>query len=306
MTKFIIRRVMYMFVIIFAAMSFTFVLSFLIPKDPARSVAGPMATELELANVRQSLGLNDPFYLQYFHYLQRALHGDLGRSWVMHRPVWEAVFAHLGPSLQLALAAAIVELVLGATVGMISTVWRYKWPDRVSMVISLILLSLPGFWFALVLLYLFGYVWPILPLGGFGGLDHLVLPACAVGVPYSAWYARMLRSNMLEVINEDYMRTAHAKGLSARLVFLRHGLRNAIIPIITMWGMDLGSFLAGLALVETVFGWPGVGWQAVEAARNLDVPLVMGSVLLISILVAVSNLAVDVSYHWLDPRVTYS
>jgi peptide/nickel transport system permease protein len=269
-------------------------------------VAGPMATAVELANTRQQLGLNDPFYLQYYHYFSRALQGDLGRSWVMHRPVWDAVFAHLGPSFQLALASALVELILGGLVGMISTIFRYRWPDRVSMVLSLILLSLPGFWFALVLLYLFGYLIPILPLGGFGGLQHLILPACAVGVPYSAWYARMLRSTMLEVINEDYMRTAHAKGLSARIVFLRHGLRNAIIPIITMWGMDLGSFVAGLALVESVFGWPGVGWQAVQAARNLDVPLVMGSVLLISVLVAVSNLLVDISYHWLDPRVTYS
>jgi peptide/nickel transport system permease protein len=306
MASFIVRRLLWVVVIIFAAMTFTFVLTFLIPADPASQVAGPRAGDKEIENIRVSLGLDQPVYVQYWRYFSNVLTGDLGRSWVFHRPVSDAVFGRLPATLQLAVAAAFVELILGATVGSISAIYRYRWPDRVSMVLSLIFLSFPSFWFGLVLLYVFGFLIPILPLGGYGELKHLVLPACAVGIPYSAWYARMLRSTTLEVMNEDFVRTAQAKGLTGRMVFIRHVLRNALIPIVTMWGMDLGRFAGGLALVEVVFGWPGIGWQAVEAAKNLDVPLVMGSVLLVSLAMAIANLLVDISYRWLDPRVTYS
>jgi peptide/nickel transport system permease protein len=202
-------------------------------------------------------------------------------------------------------AAALVELILGGAIGTISALYRYKWPDRISMALTLIALSLPGFWFGLVLLYVFGFLIPIFPLGGYGEWKHVVLPALAVGVPFSAWYARMFRSSIREVMSEHYIRAVRAKGIRERLVFFRHILPNAMIPIVTMWGMDLGRFVGGLALVEVVFGWPGLGWQAVEAARNLDVPLVMGSVLLVSALMAVANLIVDVSYRWLDPRVVF-
>jgi peptide/nickel transport system permease protein len=306
MGKFIVRRLLWIVVIVFAAMTFTFALTYIVPADPAAQVAGPRASQTEIDNVRQQLGLNQPVYVQYLHYFARLLHGDLGRSWMFHRQVTEAVFGHFPASLQLAVAAALIELIVGGLAWMISAVYRYRWPDRVTMVLSLVLLSVPSFWFGLILLYVFGFLIPIFPLGGQGQLKQLVLPACAVGIPYSAWYARMLRSSIMDVLNEDYMRTAHAKGLPGRLVFVRHGLRNALLPIITMWGMDLGEFVGGLALVEVVFGWPGIGWQAVEAAKNLDVPLVMGSVLLISMVMAVANLAVDISYHWLDPRITYN
>jgi peptide/nickel transport system permease protein len=305
MGRFIIRRLLWVVVIIVAAMTFTFVLTYLIPADPASQVAGPQASEREIENIRRSLGLDQPLYVQYARYVRNVLRGDLGRSWMFHRPVTQAVFGRLPASFQLGVAAALVELILGGIIGAISAVYRYRWPDRVSMGIALIALSLPNFWFGLVLLYVFGFVIPIFPLGGYGEWKHVVLPACAVGIPYSAWYARMLRSTTLEVMNEDYIGTARAKGLTERVVFLRHVLRNALIPIVTMWGMDLGSFVGGLALVEVIFGWPGIGWQAVEAARNLDVPLVMGSVLLVSALMAFANLAVDISYRWLDPRVTY-
>jgi peptide/nickel transport system permease protein len=212
----------------------------------------------------------------------------------------------LPASFQLGVVAALVELILGGAIGTISALNRYRWPDRISMVLTLIALSLPSFWLGLVLLFVFGFLIPIFPLGGYGEWQHVILPACAIGIPYSGWYARMLRSSIQEVLTEDFIRTARAKGLVERLVFLRHTLRNALIPIVTMWGMDLGEFVGGLALVEVVFGWPGVGWQAVEAAKNLDVPLVMGSVLLVAALMAFANLAVDISYHWLDPRVTFS
>lgn len=305
MVTFIIRRIFWAFAIVFAAMTFTFILTYLIPADPARQVAGPLAGEREVANIRETLGLNDPIPLQYLRYFGNVLQGDLGRSWMFRRPVTEAVFGRLPASIQLGVAAALVELIIGGFIGTISAIYRYKWPDRVSMGFTLIALSLPGFWFGLVLLYVFGFLIPIFPLGGYGEWKHVVLPALAVGVPFSAWYARMFRSSIREVMGEHYIRAVRAKGIREQLVFLRHVLPNALIPIVTMWGMDLGRFVGGLALVEVVFGWPGLGWQAVEAARNLDVPIVMGSVLLVSGVMAIANLIVDISYRWLDPRVVY-
>ena len=305
MLNFIIRRLFWSVIVIFAALTFTFVLTFLIPADPASQVAGPQASSLEIENVRRTLGLDQPLSVQYVRYFERVLRGDLGRSWIYRRPVTEAVFGRLPASFQLGLAAALIELVLGGAVGIVSAVNAHRWPDRVSMIVTLILLSLPGFWFGLVLLYVFGFKYPILPLGGYGKWQNLVLPAAAVGIPYAGWYVRMLRSSIREILSQDYVRTARAKGARERVVMLRHILPNALIPIITMWGIDLGSFVGGLALVEVVFGWPGVGWQAVEAAKNLDVPLVMGSVLLVATLMTGVNLLVDISYHWLDPRVRY-
>lgn len=305
MFTFIIRRILWALVIIWAAMTFTFILTYLIPGDPARQVAGPLAGEREVENVRQTLGLNDPVPVQYFRYFERILQGDFGRSWMFRRPVTQAVFGRLPASIQLGVVAALVELILGGFIGTISAVYRYQWPDRISMALTLIALSLPGFWFGLVLLYVFGFLIPLFPLGGYGEWRHVVLPALAVGVPFSAWYARMFRSTIREVMSEQYIRAIRAKGIRERLVFFRHVLPNALIPIVTMWGMDLGRFVGGLALVEVVFGWPGLGWQAVEAARNLDVPVVMGSVLLVSALMAIANLVVDISYRWLDPRVVF-
>jgi peptide/nickel transport system permease protein len=305
MATFIIRRLFWALVIIYAAMTLTFILTYLIPADPAAQVAGPLASDREVENIRQTLGLNDPVIVQYGRYFGNALRGDLGRWWMFRRPVSQAVFGRLPASFQLGLAAALVELIIGGAIGAISAVYRYRWPDRIGMALTLVALSLPGFWFGLVLLFIFGFLIPILPLGGYGEFKHVILPALAVGVPFSAWYARMFRSSIREVMGEHYIRATRAKGLTERIVFLRHILPNALIPIVTMWGMDLGRFVGDLALVEVVFGWPGVGWQAVEAARNLDVPLVMGSVLLVSALMAFTNLAVDISYRWLDPRVVF-
>ncbi len=305
MTRYIARRILWVFVVMFAVMTFTFVLMYIIPADPARQVAGPLASPEALANIRASLGLDQPIYVQYATYVGNLLRGDLGRSWMYRRPVLTEIADRLPPSILLGLAAGLVELILGVIIGTASALYRYTWIDRVTMTLALIALALPNFWFGLVLLYFLGYVIPIFPLGGYGGLAHLILPAFAVGIPYSAWYARILRSSLREVMAEDYVRTARAKGLREFFVVGRHVMRNALMPVVTMWGMDLGNFIGGLALVEVIFGWPGVGLEAVEAARNLDVPMVMGCVLLISGLMATSNLIVDIAYAVLDPRVVY-
>jgi peptide/nickel transport system permease protein len=306
MSQYIIRRVLWIFLVMFASITFTFFLTYVIPADPAAQVAGPTAGAREIENIRVALALDQPIHVQYLTYLANLLHGDLGRSWMFRRSVAEAMLNALPASFMLALAAGIVELFLGAVIGVISAIYRYHWIDRVSMVFALIALSLPNFWFGLLLLYVFGFLLPIFPLGGFGGLQHLVLPAVAVGVPYSAWYARMLRSSIREIISEDYVRTARSKGLRDFRVLLKHVLPNALIPVVTMWGMDLGRFIGGLAVVEVIFGWPGLGWQAVQAAKNLDVPMVMGTVLVISAVMSVMNLIVDILYGLLDPRVRFN
>lgn len=306
MSHYILRRVFWIFLVMFAAITFTFFLTYVIPADPAAQIAGPTAGAREIENIRKGLALDQPVHVQYFNYLGNLLRGDLGRSWMFRRPVSDAILGALPASTMLALAAGLVELLLGAIIGTISAVYRYHWIDRVSMIFALIALSLPSFWFGLILLYVFGFLIPIFPLGGYGGIQHLVLPALAVGIPYSAWYARMLRSSIREILNEDYVRTARAKGLRDLRVILKHVMPNALIPVVTMWGMDLGRFIGGLALVEVIFGWPGLGWQAVQAAKNLDVPVVMGSVLFVSAIMAVMNLIVDVVYGWLDPRVRLS
>ncbi|MBI4789235.1 MAG: ABC transporter permease [Chloroflexi bacterium] len=306
MSQFIIRRVLWIFLVMFASITFTFILTYIIPADPASQVAGPTAGQTEINNIRVSLALDQPVHVQYLTYLSNLLRGDLGRSWMFRRPVVDAMLNALPASFMLALAGGIIELLLGALIGVVSAVYRYRWIDRVSMIFALIALSLPHFWFGLLLLYVFGFLLPIFPLGGFGGVQHLVLPALAVGIPFSAWYARMLRSGIREILTEDYVRTARSKGLRDFRVLLKHVMPNALIPVITMWGMDLGRFIAGLALVEVIFGWPGLGWQAVQAAKNLDVPMVMGTVLVVSAIMSVMNLIVDVVYGMLDPRVRFS
>ncbi len=303
MSNYAVRRVVWIFLVMFVATTFTFILVYIIPADPASQVAGPNAGQREIENIRHALALDQPVYIQYFDYLWNLVRGDLGRSWMFRRPVSEAILNALPASLMLALAAGIVELLLGATIGTISAVFRYSWIDRVSMVFALIALSLPSFWFGLILLYVFGFLVPIFPLGGYGSIQHLILPALAVGVPYSAWYARVLRSSIREIMADDYVTTARSKGMSEFRLMLRHVMPNALIPVVTMWGMDLGHFIGGLALVEVIFGWPGIGWQAVQAAKNLDVPVVMGTVLVISAIVAIMNFLVDIAYGWLDPRV---
>lgn len=303
MSNYIWRRVGWIFLVMFVATTFTFVLVYVIPADPASQVAGPTAGQREIENIRHALALDQPIYIQYFDYLGNLLRGDLGRSWMFRRPVSEAILTALPASLMLALAAGIVELILGAMIGILSAVFRYRWIDRVSMLFALIALSLPSFWFGLILLYVFGFLVPILPLGGYGGIQHLVLPALAVGIPYSAWYARVLRSSVREILADDYVTTARSKGASEFRVIMRHVMPNALIPVVTMWGMDLGHFIGGLALVEVIFGWPGIGWQAVQAAKNLDVPIVMGTVLVISAVMSIMNFLVDIVYGWLDPRV---
>lgn len=306
MSTYILRRLIGAFGVIFGVATITFVMVYLMPGDAARMFAGPRAPEETVQRIRELWGLDQPLPVQYVRYIGRALQGDLGVSTRDQRPVTVAVAERLPATIQLALAGLAVELVIGIPVGILAAVRPGSWFDRIATVVALIGISIPQFALGLVLLYVFGFLIPIFPLGGFGTVSHIILPAIVLGIGGAAFYARVLRSNLLDVMGEDYVRTANAKGLSPRSVMSRHVLRNAILPTITLAGLDLALLLGGIVVIEAVFGWPGIGFQAFTAIRNQDTPLIMGTVLFASIAVVFINLAVDLLYAVLDPRVRLS
>ncbi len=298
-----IARLVGILLLLWVVSTVTFLLMFAVPQDPGAAIAGPQATPQVTENIRKLLGLDQPLYVQYGRYLWRLLHGDLGRSYVFGRPVIELIASHLGPSFQLALACIIAEAVIGLPVGILSAARQGSRFDRIAMMGTLITLGLPHFWIGLFLLYVVGARLGWLPIGGYGDFRHLILPALAVGVAYAGWYARVIRSTLLDILARDYVRTARSKGLRERSVLVRHALRNALIPVVTMWGLDFANFASGLVVIEAVFGWPGIGAQMVEAVLRFDVPLAMGTVLVGALIVGVVNLALDLIYPLLDPRL---
>ncbi len=303
MTAYLLRRLLGALGVIWGVATITFVMIFLMPGDAARMYAGPRAPEETVERIRELWGLNDSLPVQYVRYLGRAVQGDLGNSTRDKRPVLEAVFNRLPATLQLAFAGLFVELAVGIPLGIVAALRPGSWIDQFATIVALIGISIPQFALGLVALYLFGFVIPIFPLGGYGTPLHLVLPAIVLGIGGTAFYSRVLRNSILEVANEDYVRTAWAKGLSPRTVLFRHILRNALMPVVTLAALDLALLLGGVVVIEAVFGWPGIGLQAWTAIRNQDTPMIMGTVLFASIAVVFLNLLVDVIYIALDPRV---
>jgi peptide/nickel transport system permease protein len=265
--------------------------------------AGPRAPEATVERIRELWGLNDPLPVQYFRYLGRAVQGDLGNSTRDKRPVVEAVIERIPATVKLSLAGIFVELLFGLPLGILAALRPGSFFDGMTTFVVLIGVSVPQFALGLVALYLFGFVYPIFPLGGYGTWEHLVLPAIVLGMGGIAFYSRIIRNSVLEIASEDYIRTARAKGLPFRTVLVRHILRNALLPVLTLSGIDLAQMLGGVVVVEAVFGWPGVGLQAWTAIRNQDTPMIMGTVLLGAIAVVSLNLLVDLLYAVLDPRI---
>ncbi|MBI1259477.1 MAG: ABC transporter permease subunit [Chloroflexi bacterium] len=304
--NYLLRRLIGAVGVIFSVATITFVMIFLMPGDAARMYAGPRAPQAEVDRIRELWGLNDPLPVQYIRYLGRAIQGDLGNSTRDKRPVLKAVLERLPATMELALAGLCVELAIGLPLGIVAALRPGSWIDQAATTFALIGISVPQFALGLVALYLFGFVIPIFPLGGYGTPIHVVLPALVLGVGGTAFYSRVLRNSILEVTGEDYIRTARAKGLAPRRVLLRHILRNALMPVVTLAGLDLALLLGGVVVIEAVFGWPGIGLQAWTAIRNQDTPMVMGTVLFASIAVVGLNLLVDLFYIALDPRVRLS
>lgn len=303
MQSYLLKRLIGGLGVILGVATISFVLVFMMPGDAARMYAGPRAPEEVVNRIREQWGLNDPLPVQYVRYIGRALQGDLGRSTRDQREVTTAVTERLPATLQLALAGLFVELVIGLPLGILTATRPGSFLDNASTFGALLGISLPPFAFGLVMLYLFGFVIPIFPLGGYGGIEHLILPALVLGLSGAAFYARILRNSILETIGDDYVRTAHAKGLGPRVVMSRHVLRNAMLPVVTVAGVDLAQLLGGVVVIEAVFGWPGIGFQAWQSIRNQDTPMIMGTVLVASTAVVILNLLVDFLYMALDPRV---
>ena len=282
-----------------------FSLLHLAPGDPALVLAGTDASQTDIQAIRVKLGLNRPLYVQYGLWAAQALHGDLGRSIITRRPVVAEIRSRLWPTAQLAVSAMLLATVFGIGIGILSAVYQYSLLDHMAMVVALLGVSLPIFWIGLMLIFIFAVQLRWFPTGGAGSARALVLPAIALGAASIAIIARMTRSSLLEVIRQDYTRTARAKGLAGRIVIFRHALRNAFIPIVTVMSLQFGYLLGGAVVTETVFSRPGLGRMLVDAIGARDFPIVQGGLMILGGCFVVMNVLVDVLYAYLDPRVRY-
>ena len=306
MFAFLIRRIVFGIAVLIGTSIITFAIAFVIPADPAVTMAGAKADPQTLATIRHELGLDLPVYLQYARYLDRALHGDLGRSYVRRDSVAHLIASRFPATALLALTAMAVSLVLGVVLGCIATAYRGEATDNALLVFSLALVSMPVFWLGTMLLIAGGLYLRSFPLGGFSGPLSLVLPTLTLALGSAGYYSRILHTNLSEAMDQEYVRTARGKGLSGARAMMQHAMANALLPLVTLAGLDLAGLLSGVVLTETVFNWPGIGRLAYEAIFNLDIPLIMGTVLFSAVLIVVANLGVDVLYAWLDPRIRLS
>ena len=303
MLAFITKRLIQSCLILLGVSFITFALLYLFPADPVRQIAGRSATPETVANIRAQLGLDQPFIIQYARYLGNLLQGDLGRSYLQKTEVSTLIAARLPASLLLMLGAIVCELILGITMGVVAALRRGTATDNTLMMASFIGVSAPQFVVGLLMLYVFAVQLHWFPIGGYGTFAHLVLPSITLGILGSGWYSRMMRSSMIDVLRQDFLRTARAKGLSRIRVLMRHALPNAVLPIIAMIGIDVGIFMGGIVVVESVFGWPGIGQLAWQAIQRVDIPIIMGVTLVSACAIVIGNLVADIASLFADPRI---
>jgi peptide/nickel transport system permease protein len=305
-TEYVLRRFALIVPTIVAVSAIVFFMLYLTPGDPAIIYLGDTpATPERLAQIRHAMGLDRSLPVQYLSYVQRVAQGDLGRSLRTAGSVLGEIEYRAPSSAELAVAAFAVTLVLGLSLGVVSALWRSTWVDVAAMVVALLGVSMPIFWLGLMLIFVFSLVLGWFPATGFGGWQRLVLPAVTLGLLTSATLARLARSSVLEILWQPYIRTARSKGLNERHVVGRHVMRNVIILLITVAGLQLGELLSGAVITETVFARPGIGKFLVDAILNKDFPVVQGVVLLIAVVYTMLNLLVDVSYAYFDPRIRF-
>ncbi len=306
MYAFFARRLIATIPVIFGVTLLVFSMLHLVPGDPVKMMLGEFQTSpAQIAKLQAQLHLDEPLPQQFGRYVWDALHGDLGRSIRSNKPVTREIMDNLPSTLQLALSGLLVAAVLGITLGVLAAVKQYSWMDAGSMLVALIGISMPSFWLGLLLIFAFSLRFRLFPATGGGDLKHLILPAVTLGLGASAIIARLTRSSMLEVLRNEYVTTARAKGLKESRVIIRHALKNALIPVVTIFGLQFGQLLAGTVVIETVFGRPGIGRLIVDAILNKDFPLVQGIVLVVAISYVVVNLIVDLLYAFLDPRIRF-
>ncbi|MCL4467297.1 MAG: ABC transporter permease [Chloroflexi bacterium] len=283
-----------------------FSMLYLLPGDPVQAMLGESATSAEhVERLRRELGLDDPIYVQYARFLGNALRGDLGRSLVSRHQVLDEILSQFPATAELALASMAIAVIVGVTLGVLAAIRQNSWLDTLSMFVALLGVSMPGFWLGLMLIFFFSLRLGWFPATGQGGPERLILPATALGIGAAAIIARLTRSSMVEVLRQEYVTTARAKGLAEHVVILRHALQNALIPVVTMVGLQFGYLLAGAVIIETVFARQGIGRLIITSILAKDFPLVQGAVLFTACLYVLVNLLVDISYAVLDPRIRY-
>ncbi len=312
MASLILRRLFQLFLLLLGISFLVFASMHLAPGDPAAIIGGPTATKADLNAIRESLGLNDSFFVQYWHYLSGVLHGDLGYSFQTKQSVAEAISIRFPNTLSLAIASMIVAVIIGVITGIVSALKQNSWLDVSSTIIALAGISVPNFWLGAILILIFGVNLQILPVGGLDspiwtveGFKQIILPAIALGTASAAMIARMSRSSMLEVIRADYIRTARAKGVKEKSIVWIHALKNSMIPVITVIGLNFGFLLGGTIITEQVFAINGVGRLMIDAIAARDFPMVQGAVLLVASMFVIVNLLVDILYVFIDPRISY-
>ena len=313
MLKMILKRIFQLIPVLLITMSMTFVITRVLPGNPAVSILGPQATAEDIAKMEEEMGLHDPMPVQYINYMKRILTGDLGTSYRYNRPVADLIFEKLPNTLQIALASLIIALLIGVPVGIISAVKQYSLFDYISMIAALIGVSMPSFWLGLMLVLIFSVNLGWFPTMGMGVISngigdvisHLFLPSLCLSFGSMANFARISRSSMLEVIDQDYMKAVRAKGIRENDVIIKHGLKNALPPIVTVLGMRIAALMTGAIMIETIFSWPGIGRLIVDAINNNDFEMIQGTVLFMAILYVTVNLVVDIIYLYINPKVSY-
>ncbi|MFJ7645937.1 nickel ABC transporter permease [Lysinibacillus sp. NPDC097279] len=303
MTLFILKRIAQIIPVTLGVTLVVFLIMQMIPGDPALILAGEGASNETVEELRENLGLNKPLYVQYGEYINNLLHGDMGNSLKNKQPVFEEITARLPITIELAIYSILITIVLGLIAGIISAIRPYSILDVGLMIVALLGISLPSFWLGILLMYVFSVQLHWLPVAGWESAKHIILPAITLGAGGAAIVARMTRSSMLEVVNQDYIRTAKAKGLKGYVIILKHALRNALIPVITVVGLQFGTLLGGTVLVESVFAVNGLGRMIVDAIRTRDIPVVQGGVLVASLIFVVINLFVDILYRIFNKRI---
>lgn len=306
MSAYILRRLGYSVFVLWGALTVIFIVVRIVPGDPAQLIAGPQATKPEVEALRADLGLAEPLPVQYVRYVGQVLRLDLGRSLRLPETAMGAVVTRLGSTGTLALAAVLTAVLISFPLGIAAALRPRSPVDALVSVFSLVGQSVPNFWLGLMLILIFARRLRLLPSAGEGGVSNLILPTITLALPLVGVLTRLIRTGLLDVLHEDYIRTAQAKGLRSTRVIVGHALRNMLIPVVTVLGLQLGQLLGGAVIVETVFAWPGVGQLVVTAIRNRDYPVIQAAVLFVTAGFILINLIVDISYGYLDPRVRYS
>jgi peptide/nickel transport system permease protein len=303
MWRYVLRRILYLLPIFIGISFFVFFMLHMTPGDPARMILGDAATEISVQELRREMGLDDPFLMQYWRYIKNAVRGDIGKSYITKSSVAHEVLQAFPATVKLALFAIAIAITIGVPLGIISSIRQYSLLDNFAMGFALIGISMPVFWLGLLLILLFCVKLGWFPASGFDTFKQMVLPAVTLSTPSLAIISRISRSSMLEVIRQDYIRTVRAKGQIERVVIGVHALGNALIPIVTIVGLQFGGLLEGAVVTEAVFAVPGIGSLLVEAIKTRDYPMVLGGVLFIGIVFSLINLAVDILYAYIDPRI---